>query len=760
MERMSLDGDWELWHFLEGDREVGPEDLDKLGKPLRAQVPGNVELDLVRAGEIPDPFFGRNFFLLRELEFHEWWYRSRFTLPGGLIGRRCELVFEGLDTIATVWLNGRKVGESANMLVEQRFDVTGVLREGENELVVRLGSAVNWARRRPYEPLHLSWEEREEALWLRKPAHCFGWDIAPRIVSAGIWRPVYLAIYGPDEIEDVYYYTSEASEDTAVLGVWFKFGTEAPTLDGFSLRIRGVCPGSEFEGEFPVEFVSGHLKVEVPKSRLWRPKGYGDPNLYEVSLELLRDGRVVASRSDRIGLRTVRLEREERSGDKGRFRFVVNGIPLRLVGANWVPLDAFHSRDAGRVEQVVELFDDLGCQMIRCWGGGVYESDRFYELCDERGIMVWQDFAFACARYPQSEDFQEVVRDEVRKVVRRLRNHPSLVLWCGDNECDYAYDTVNAHPEDNVLTRRVIPEVVRRMDPYRPYLPSSPYISPENRRGVPMPEQHLWGPREYFKSKFYTEHMADFISEIGYHGCPNVSSLKRFLPEEDLWPWDNPSWRAHSVEHWRGRRRSYDRNELMLRQVREFFGKVPEDLESFVRASQFTQAEANKFFVEQARIKGLGGILWWNVMDCWPQISDALVDYYFGKKLAYRYIWRVQRPVCVMVGEPESWSVPVVVDNLTLKDAAGSFRVWDADTGEVLLEGEFRVPANRNRELGRIGVFRGEQRLFLISWEVGGERFGNHYLLGSPPFSLEKYEAWLRKIASLPRQFDPDEVGK
>jgi len=194
--------------------------------------------------------------------------------------------------------------------------------------------------------------------------------------------------------------------------------------------------------------------------------------------------------------------------------------------------------------------------------------------------------------------------------------------------------------------------------------------------------------------------------------------------------------------------------------VREFFGKVPEDLESFVRASQFTQAEANKFFVEQARIKGLGGILWWNVMDCWPQISDALVDYYFGKKLAYHYIWRVQRPVCVMVGEPESWSVPVVVDNLTLKDAAGSFKVWDADTGEVLLEGEFRVPANRNRELGRIGVFRGEQRLFLISWEVGGERFGNHYLLGSPPFSLEKYEVWLRKIASLPRQFDPDEVGK
>jgi beta-mannosidase len=213
------------------------------------------------------------------------------------------------------------------------------------------------------------------------------------------------------------------------------------------------------------------------------------------------------------------------------------------------------------------------------------------------------------------------------------------------------------------------------------------------------------------------------------------------------------------VDHWQRKHRGYNRNELMVNQVREYFGEVPEALPQFIRASQVTQAEAKKFFVEQARIKSLGGVLWWNVIDCWPQISDAVVDYYFGKKLAYHYLWRVQRPVCLMIGEPDGWHVPLVADNLTRQNAEGRYRVSDADTDATLVEGAFHVPAGGSSALSRIRVFRGEKRLFLISWEIAGEKFGNHYALGSPPFSLAQYESWLPKLAALPRAFDPGLVG-
>jgi beta-mannosidase len=354
----------------------------------------------------------------------------------------------------------------------------------------------------------------------------------------------------------------------------------------------------------------------------------------------------------------------------------------------------------------------------------------------------------ACARYPQEEAFQKEIEEEAKKVIKRLRNHPSLILWAGDNECDYAYNMENLLPSDNLLTRKVLPSICKRLDPYRPYLPSSPYISDtvaKSKGKLTPPEQHLWGPRDYYKSRFYTENKASFISEIGYHGCPNLESLKKFLPQEYLWRWDNDYWRAHSVEHWRTRRRSYNRNELMANQIKELFGVIPEDINDFILASQITQAEAKKFFIERARLSdNIWGIIWWNVIDCWPQISDAIVDYYFSKKLAYYYIKRVQEPFCIMITEPESWYVKIVGVNDTLREKRGTYRVYDADTREELSSGNFSVSFYQKKLLDKIRVSRGEQRLFIIEWEVDDKRFLNHYLLGNPPFDLERYKEWLK----------------
>jgi len=743
----SLSGPWDLYFGPENVRSIG-EAKEKF-QHIPAVVPGDVYLDLLNAGLIEDPFFGRNYLNLRKFEFYQWWYEKEFTIPRELLDKKLELIFPGIDTIATVWLNDKLLGETQNMFVEHSFDVTGLLREN-NTLIVKIDSPVMWAKDKNYDVINISWEGREEALWLRKAQHSFGWDIAPRIVSSGIWKDVELREIKNNDIEELYYATSKVEDSSAYLDIFFKFRTDLEYFEEFILRFAFVDrDNNEKVFEFPVEFITGHLTAVLDDPYLWWPKGYGDANLYKVKCELIYDGEVLDERIDTIGVRTVRLERAEIAED-GIFRFIINGVPVRVRGSNWVPLDAFHSRDKGRTIPVLELFDDLGCNIIRCWGGGVYESEEFFHFCDGHGILVWQDFMLACARYPQTEEFQKALEEEAKKVIKRIRNHPSLVLWAGDNECDYAYNLENLLPSDNVLTRKVLPSVCKQLDPYRPYLPSSPYLSDmvvKSPGRFSPPEQHLWGPRDYYKSRFYTENKAKFISEIGYHGCPNLESLKKFIPEEYLWPWDNDYWRAHAVDHWKTRRRSYNRNELMANQVKELFGIIPDNIEDFILASQITQAEAKKFFIEMARLSNdIWGIIWWNVIDCWPQISDAIVDYYFSKKLAYWYIKRVQEPFCVMITEPEGWWVKIVGVNDTPVKKEGNYKIYDADTKEDLSWGGFSVSPYGKKIFDRIGVSRGEQRLFIIEWEIDSETFSNHYLLGNPPFNLAQYKEWLKAL--------------
>ncbi len=826
MEIDSLNGDWQLVHFPEGEHRVAsPEELRALRLPaIPARVPGNVELDLARAGALPEPFYAGNIRQLRPLETHEWWYSRIFYVPAGADKERWALVFEGLDTLATVWLNGICLGEADNMLVEHSFDATAALRPGEeNELVVRIGSALNAARRRDYDAVSMSWERREEGLYIRKAPHVWGWDILPRAVSAGIWRPVRLEPVPDTAIEQLYFYTIAAEpessmlESRAVIGVRFQFRTPRRDLDGFALRFHGECGNHTFDYQWPVEFLAGGCTIPVPGAQLWWPKGYAGqspghdvPALYTVVTDLLYEGEVVATRTERIGIRRLAVERTELAGrprmlepagderaridappdPQSHFLFTVNGLPIQVRGANWVPLDAFHSRDGERLEAVMALADDLGCNMIRCWGGNVYEPERFFSLCDEKGILVWQDFAFACCRYPQTDEFLDRVRREAEQVVRRLRNHPALAIWCGDNEIDMAYLSEGLSPEQNRITREVLPRVLHRLDPFRAYVPSSPYaplaVFQSSDPWRATPEQHLWGPRNYYKSPFYLMHSAHFIGEIGYHGCPNVESIRRFISPGQVWPrqeeapgredapgqrntpgqknkpWqNNDEWQVHSVYHWQvapdgSRVIDRDRIQLMANQIQEMFGSIPDDLETFALASQITQAEAKKFFIESTRARkwATSGVLWWNLIDGWPQFSDAVVDYYFSKKLAYHYIWRAQRPVLVMLGEPGSGKyLPVIACNDTRWPAEVRYRVWEADGGAEVAAGQASIPPNQNWQVGRVRTRASDQRLYLIEWETGCQRLGCHYLAGAPPFSLERYRGWLEQIAALPRAF-------
>ena len=768
MRSFSLDGTWELY----GSPEVGsplrqPADLaDHSDLWVTGQVPGNVELDLVRAGELPDPFFGDNIQRLQPYELYEWWYQREFDAPPLRVGQRAELVFDGADCIATYWVNGIEIGRSANALIEHRFDVQTALRPGAtNTLTVRLGSPVLEALRHPYDPSLETWGFGEDRLWVRKAAHSYGWDIMPRALSAGLWRGVELWVHDESEIDDLYVFTQALTPERATMGLYIEVTTAPERLLGLRVRVQGRCGASSFDICSPLRFKASTLSFEVPDPELWWPAGYGEAALYEATVQLLWQDEVISERTTTFGIRTVTLERTDVTSreDPGEFLFRVNDTPILCKGTNWVPVDAFHSRDAQRLPDILAMTVNLGCNIIRCWGGNVYEDHDFYDLCDRHGILVWQDFAMACGRYPQTQEFRSAIRDEAVVVIRKLRGHPSLALWCGDNECDMLYPD----PENNRITRDTLPGAVFQADPFRPYLPSSPYISPaaasHAERDRTSPEQHLWGPRDYYKSEFYTQHIAHFVSEIGYHGCPNLSSIQRFIDAEHLWPWqNNDQWITHcTAPAGRDDERQY-RVELMANQIKELFGIEPGDLETFILASQISQAEAKKFFIEMTRLKKWRrtGVIWWNLMDGWPQFSDAVVDYYFGKKLAYHYIKRAQLPVCLMIDEPENWHVDLMVGNDTRTDSRGTYRVRDADSGETLLSGAFGSRANSNASLGAIRVSRSDQRLFLIDWSIEGVTYGNHYLLGTPPFSLERYRGWLVEIAKLPSGFDVASVGR
>lgn len=758
--RVDLGGEWRLSYRPQRSQWVELGDVDFSNMPtVSALVPGNVELDLMRAGILPDLAFGNNIYHLREFETYEWWYRKSFVAPAVPPRHGAQLVFEGLDCLAHVWLNGVLVGEGANALVPQRFDVTAALRKGENDLVVRIRSAVLEGRQHVPTPLESALPCGFESLPIRKAPHCYGWDIMPRAVSAGIWRDVYIQFLPPTRWRSVYWATAavDPPNRSAVLFVDWDFATDVHTIDNWRVRLRLSRDGETIhESLHPVFHTHGRTRLHLQGIDLWYPRGYGQPVLYEASAELLNEqGDVLDTHRCQVGIRTVELRRTDITTpeEPGEFVLMVNGVKVFAKGTNWVPLDAFHSRDPMHLRPTLEMLIDLNCNTVRCWGGNVYESDDFFNFCDQQGVMAWQDFALACGIYPDS--IIPALRQEAEQVVYQLRNHPSLVLWCGNNEIDHTYlwSGVGVDPNTDRVSREVLAEVVRQHDPFRPYLPSSPYVSLEvMRRGGDTnlsPEQHLWGPRDDFKGAFYTRSLAHFVSEIGYHGCPDRCTLGQFLEPAYLWPWqDNEQWLTHATRPLPGMTDFNYRIPLMANQIAVLFDAIPDDLDDFILASQISQAEALKFFIEYWRQRKwrTTGILWWNLRDGWPIISDAVVDYYYRKKLAYVYIKRVQTDVCAMLSEPEVGAHSLIVVNDTRQPASGQVEVTDADSGKGLLYTQFTVEPNSKAIVGSIPrVYK--PAMWLIRWsDSEGHRFLNHYLAGERPFKLEQYRQWLRYL--------------
>ena len=717
---------------------------------LPASVPGNLELDLMKSGKLSDLYFSTNVLEAQKLEdVHVWYYTKVF-----IENQNQYLHFEGIDTFADIYINGKFVQSTDNMFLPYDIETDWVI--GENEVVVHIKPTMLEARKSTLPVACFANRYNYSSLYVRKAAHMFGWDIMPRIISSGLWKSVSLLEKKSDAIREVYMVTNRIEGSRAFMSCFINFDLSGTLSTEYQVKIEGCCGQSNFIKEDILWHNTTLLRFYVDECKLWWPKNAGKPNLYDVKISLLKGEEVCDTYLFKAGIRTLELERTDVTDNNGcgEFCFKINGKKIFILGTNWVPLDALHANDSSRLPKALELLDDIGCNMVRCWGGNVYESEEFFDYCDSHGIMIWQDFAMGCAIYPDDDRFAESLQKEAVYQIKRLRNHASLVLWAGDNECDVAafeWTGYSRDPNNNHLTREVLRKAVRLHDYSRPYLPSSPYVSESVYAGEGlMPEMHLWGPRDYFKGPYYKDTFCHFASEIGYHGLPSLKSLQRFLKEpERIFKKERVAtdeYLVHASSMELASNAPYAaRIPLFYDQVVTLFGKSEKKFDDFIRQSQISQAEAIKYFIEKFRIDKWKrtGIIWWNLLDGWPQISDAIVDYYYTKKLAYHYIKRSQEPVCLMFDEPDGGQICLVGVNDLPVEKKVSYRVMKEQV--IVASGEAVLGADSTLKIDFVDIEEDEKKFYLIEWMMDGKRYKNHYYTNIIGIDYRHYMSFLQE---------------
>lgn len=718
MKTISLNGEYRLYTY---DHDAAPQHPSALnGNFITASVPGNVENDYHQAGLLPDVMFGINARQASILERKDFWYIREFTLEEPI--QKANLCFDGVDTLADYFLNGEKIGSSGNMLIEHRFPVDGFLRQGRNTLAVHIRSAVLEAKKYDIRPYCYAFPGCYENLHIRKSAMNYGWDISPRLVSAGIWKDVYLELREKTEFRDVYLTTASAYDDLAILAVSCSADIDDTYLGKCTLRISGVCGESLFSQEYPMPHCCASVYPYVHHPKLWHPAGMGEQDLYEITLQLVCDNIVLAEYRTRIGIRTLKLVFGEKTGTEGQFHFLVNGKLLRCKGVNWVPLSLLHSQDPSVCRQAVLALKESNSNMVRVWGGGVYESNEFFDLCDEYGILVWQDMMLSCHAYPSTREFCDAIAKECEAVAKRLRNHPSLAIYCGGNETDWPYVSVGLDPNDDIISREVMKRTLYEFDPFRTLLPSTPYHSREaiekyagrfyndldeiKAARTELPDEHYWWHREDYLNVREQNHK--FISEIGYSGGSSRTSINRYLPSG--WTFDDDSaWEDHS----------YPTEGKRSVGISYLFTDVPQGDDEKLLASQFYQAEAYKFVVELCRIrKENNGILLWTLRENWPSFSSALIDYYGERKKAFYTVRISYEPVQCIIdiidGRAECY---LINDRLDVKNV--TVTITDEHGTQLLSQ---TVHTKEDEAIYPLAVFHTDAHSLLLMHVTDGEK--------------------------------------
>jgi len=606
---------------------------------LSAKVPGTIHLDLMEHKLIPDPFKDDNEKKVQWVENEDWEYHTTFTVtPKELENQNINLVFNGLDTFSEIYLNGKLLRKTDNMFRKWEIPVKEYLKSGDNLLQVNFKSAVTvgkeLAKRIPF-----TMPESPRS-FVRKAQYQFGWDWGPRLVTAGIWKEVKLTYWNTAMLTHVKIEQKNLTAQNADLNVYADILAEKEGKYVISIDHK----------KENIQLKKGENKIVIPFSlknpKRWQPNGWGTPNLYSLSISLQKDSKILSNEEVKIGLKTVELIQEK--DEKGKsFYFKVNGKPLYIKGTNWIPGDSFSPRmSKEKYQKLIKDCKEANMNMIRVWGGGIYEDDEFYKACDENGILVWQDFMFAGSFYPSDENFQENVEMEVKDQVERLQNHASLALWCGNNEIDEAIvnwgyqkqfkyskeDSLQVWKDYKKIFHEVIPKAIKKYTANSSsiYWPSSPSIGWGHKESLTEGDSHYWGVwwgEQPFE--IYNEKVGRFMSEYGFQGMPTIETTKSMFSGSPDLNLQSTTIKAHE-KHARGWEII---NEYMQRDY-----TIPKDFVQYNYVSQLLQARGMQIAIDaHRRAKPYNmGTLYWQLNDCWPVVSWSSIDY-LGNWKAFHY---------------------------------------------------------------------------------------------------------------------------
>ena len=690
---IALDHGWQ-------SRQINSAEQDAEIGWLPATVPGDVHLDLLANKKIPDPFFRDNEAKLQWIENESWEYRLKFEATPALLARtNVDLVFDGLDAASTVYVNGVQVLAADNMFRIWRVPVKAHLHAGSNLLRVVFPSPVKAAAEIAARDPWQTKTGTAPKTYIRKAAYEYGWDWGPRFVTSGIWRPVRIEAWDKVRIADFAIYQRDVSGEVAHLNA--EVEVEAATAGPARITVNYHQAGVPVTG-MPVFVTSAanlhagrnviSLPIEIRKPKLWYPAGYGDQPLYDFTAQLGVTGQWAELRTAKAGLRAIILDRHPDKWGRS-FQLVVNGIPIFAKGADVIPFDSFPARvKTADYRRILESARDANMNMVRHWGGGYYETEEFYSICDELGIMVWQDFQFGNDWQPGTYAFKLNVEAEADDQVRRQRNHPSIVVWCGNNETEMALNwngraklptDVKFQMWQDYITEfsGILTRVVARLAPGTPYWPSSPSadyeeVSPKYHTG----DDHIWDVwhgRVPFST--YETHHSRFVTEYGFQSFPEMKTIEAFTQPEDRTGIFTPVMLAHQKNN-EGNSIIHD---YLLKDYPE-----PKDFPSFLYVSQVLQAEGIKIGAEhfrRSRPETMGSIFW-QLNDCWPVASWSSIDYYGHWKALQYYARRFYAPILISPHVEEGSLKVYIVSDLTNKQGGRLVvRLMDFD-GKVLLK--------------------------------------------------------------------------
>ena len=669
---------------------------------LPAQVPGCVHTDLLAARRIDDPFYRDNETKVQWIGEVDWVYSRSFSVSVELLQHDCvSLRCEGLDTLATLTVNGVEIGRTDNMFRCWEFDVKAALHVGENELTVTFASTIPYLAehvRQNAAPGFVGAHEVQGRSWIRKEPCSYGWDWGPILPSCGIWKPISVLAFNTARLEDVHIRQQHETPGQVTLHCQVRAEqvTDANLSALVTVRLEGQIVA---EAQTSLQAASGEVNLCINNPQLWWPNGLGAHPLYTVTVTLQNaGGDTLDTREQRIGLRTLRLDRHADEWGES-FQFVVNGVPFFAKGANWIPADSFVTRITR--EQYADLLQsaaDANMNMLRSWGGGIYEADDFFDLCDSLGICVWQDFIFACSTYPTFDTaFLENIQIEFQQTVRRLRHHASLALWCGNNELEQGFvgNGWNDHQMSWSDYCRVfdfmLPDTIRELDPDHDYWPGSPHSPYGDRTDFNNPtcgDAHLWDvwhgrkPFEWYRTCTHR-----FNSEFGFQSFPEPKTV---------WGYTEPEDRNVTSDIMELHQRSGIGNTVIMQYMLDWF-RLPTSCEMTLWLSQILQGMAMKYAIEHWRRsmpRGMG-TLYWQLNDCWPVASWSSLDYH-GRWKALQYMARdFNAPLLVSgVEDINQGTVELHVTNDLREDKSGSLRWRLVDmSGAVIKQDSLPVTA-------------------------------------------------------------------